>query len=134
MAKEIDAHSDIVRGLIEVPDLNAFASCSNDHTVKLWSMDGTHLADFKGHTGLVFNLYCLETGEVISASDDSTVKVWKPDLAECIQTIKLPQSAWSISQNKKGDLLVGCEDKSIYTFTRDWSRRDDVGPDYLKYE
>jgi phospholipase A-2-activating protein len=84
MAKSIDAHSDIVRGLIEVPELNAFASCSNDHIVKLWSMDGTHLADFKGHTGFVFNLDCLETGEVISASDDCTVKVWKPDLAECV--------------------------------------------------
>jgi phospholipase A-2-activating protein len=106
--KEIEAHTDCIRSLVEVPDLNAFASGSNDCTVKLWSMDGTHLADFKGHTGFVYSVDCLESGELVSASDDCTVRVWKADTANCIQTIQLPSSAWSITHNKKGDLLIGC--------------------------
>ena len=73
--------------MVEVPDINAFASGSNDNLVKLWSMAGTHLADFKGHTGFVFSVDCLESGELVSASDDCTVRVWKADTAECLQTV-----------------------------------------------
>jgi phospholipase A-2-activating protein len=40
MEKEIDAHEDIIRQFCEIPGLG-FASCSNDETVKLWSIDGT---------------------------------------------------------------------------------------------
>ncbi len=80
-----NAHEDIVRCFAEVPELNAFASCSNDETVKLWSLDGTHLMDYKGHNGFVFAVATLETGEVVSGGDDCTVKVWKDGV--CKQTI-----------------------------------------------
>jgi hypothetical protein len=45
----------------------------------------------------------------------------------------MPRTVWSVTHNMKGDLLVGCEDKTIKTFTRDWSRRDE-GADYANYE
>lgn len=32
-----------------------------------------------------------------------------------------------------GDIIVGCEDKSIKTFTRDYNRRDE-GKDFEVYE
>lgn len=76
MEKEFLAHDDIVRGFTEVPSLNAFASCSNDEVVKLWSLDGTHLLDYKGHTGFVFAIDTLPSGEIVSAGDDCTVKIW----------------------------------------------------------
>lgn len=47
--KEFKGHEDIVRGFVSVPQLHAFASCSNDETVKLWALDGTPLLDMKGH-------------------------------------------------------------------------------------
>ena len=31
-----------------------------------------------------------------------------------------------------GDIIVGCEDKKIRTFTRDTARQDD-GPDFTEY-
>lgn len=80
-----NAHEDIVRCFAEVPELNAFVSCSNDETVKLWSLDGTQLMDYKGHNGFVFAVATLETGEVVSGGDDCTVKVWKDGV--CKQTI-----------------------------------------------
>ena len=125
------AHDDIVRGFTEVPSLNAFASCSNDEIVKLWSLDGTHLLDYKGHTGFIFAIDSLETGEIVSASDDCTVKIW--DASVCKQTIQMPKTIWSVTHNKLGDLIVGCEDKSIRTFTRDLLRRDE-GPDFAQYQ
>lgn len=76
MEKEIMGHDDIVRGFIEVPQLNGFASISNDEVVKLWSMDGSHMMDFKGHGGFIFAVDCLESGEIVSAGDDCTVKLW----------------------------------------------------------
>lgn len=133
LEKEIEGHQDIVRGFTEVPQMNAFASCSNDEVVKLWSLDGTHLADYKGHRGFVLAVDTLESGELVSAGDDCTVKIWDNETAECKQTIQMPGSAWSVTHNKKGDLLVGCEDKSIRTFTRDWSRRCEDS-EYLDYQ
>ena len=76
MEKEIDAHDDIIRDFSEVPGLG-FASCSNDETVKLWSLDGTNLSVMKGHTGFVFSVMTLDSGEIVSASDDCTVRVWR---------------------------------------------------------
>lgn len=129
--REFLAHDDIVRGFVEVPQLNAFASCSNDETVKLWSLDGTHLMDFRGHQGFVFAVDCLETGEIVSGGDDCTVRVWKD--GACKQTVQMPRTVWTVTHNKFGDLIVGCEDKTIRTFTRDHSRRDD-GPDLVQYQ
>ena len=117
MEKEFMVHDDIVRGFSEVPSLNAFASCSNDEVVKLWSLDGTHLMDYKGHSGFVFAIDTLASGEIVSAGDDCTVKIW--DAGVCKQTIQMPRTIWSVTHNKKGDIIVGCEDKSIRTFTRD---------------
>ena len=54
-----------------------FASCSNDGLVKVWTLTGDHLYDLKGHTGFVFSICRLESGEIVSASDDCTVRVWK---------------------------------------------------------
>lgn len=41
--------------------------------------------DYKGHTGFVFAIDSLDSGEIISAGDDCCVKVW--DAGECKQTI-----------------------------------------------
>jgi phospholipase A-2-activating protein len=114
-----------------VPDLNAFASCSNDETIKLWSFDGTHMMDLKGHNGFIFAIDTLETGEIVSGGDDCTVKVWKD--GACKQTIQMPRSVWCITHNKFGDLIVGCEDKTIRLFTRD-TKRQEKGQELEEYE
>ena len=128
--KEWQAHDDIVRGFAPVPGLGCIASCSNDQTVKLWSLDGGHMMDLTGHTAFTFAIDTLDTGEIVSAGDDCVVKVW--DGGECKQTIQMPGTVWSVTHNKKGDLIIGCEDKSIRTFTRDKTRQD-VGPDFEEY-
>ena len=129
--KEFEAHDDIVRGFCEVPQIQGFASCSNDETVKLWAMDGSALQTLKGHTSFVFAIDCLPTGEIISAGDDCCAKVWKD--GACAQTIQMPKTCWSIKHNKMSDIIVGCEDKTIRIFTRDSTRADD-GPEFEKFE
>lgn len=121
MQKEIkNAHDDIIRQFSEVPGFG-FASCSNDETVKLWSIDGALLHTFSGHLGFVFAINTLITGEIVSGGDDCTVKVWTTD-GDCKQTISLPRTVWAITQNSLGDLIIGTEDYKIRTFTRDPAR------------
>jgi phospholipase A-2-activating protein len=81
MEKEIKAHDDIVRGFSSVPQMHGFASCSNDEVVKLWSLDGTNLLEYRGHSGFVFAIDTLESGEIVTGGDDCTVRVW--DHGEC---------------------------------------------------
>lgn len=85
----------------------------------------------KGHAGFVFAIDCLDSGEIVTGGDDCTVKVWEG--GECKQTIQMPRTVWSITHNKLGDLIIGCEDKSIKTFTRDQSRKN-TGDDCKVYE
>ena len=99
-----------------------FVSVSNDELVKLWSLDGQPLRTLNGHTGFVFTVKCLSTGEVASAGDDCTVKIWDVGTGECKQTIGLPRTVWSVTENSLGDLIIGSEDYKVRTFTRDHAR------------
>ena len=58
-----------------MPTQNLLASCSNDETIKLWTIDGGNIETLTGHTGFVFDVKALSTGELISGGDDKTVKV-----------------------------------------------------------
>ncbi len=98
-------------------------SCSNDETVKLWTIDGSNLGEMRGHNGFVFSVSVLDSGEILSASDDKTVKVWRD--GACVQTIDHPRTVWSVRKNHLGDIITGGEDYKVRTFTRDPARRDD---------
>lgn len=129
--KEWVGHEDIVRGFAEVPAINGFASVSNDETMKLWTLEGEKLMELKGHTGFIFAVDCLETGEIVTGGDDCTVKLWEN--GACKQTIQLPKTVWSVTHNQHNDILVACENKTVYCFTRDIERFD-MGDDFTKYE
>ena len=45
----------------------------------------------------------------------------------------MPNTVWSVTHNKLGDIVAGCADKTIRVFTRDVLRADD-GPEFEKYE
>lgn len=130
MEKEIDAHEDIIRDFCEIPGLG-FASCSNDETIKLWSIDGSQLSELRGHGGYVFSVTRLESGELASCSDDKTVKIWRDNT--CVQTIEHPRTVWNVAQNHLGDLITAGEDYKVRTFTKDRNRID-TGEALREYE
>ena len=51
--KKERAHADIIREIASVQQ-DGFLTCSNDETVKLWSLDGNELLCNRGHTSFVF--------------------------------------------------------------------------------
>jgi len=71
----------------------------------------------------VFSVCTLDSGEIVSSSEDCTVRVWRD--GECVQNIQHPRTVWSVQKNHLGDIITGCEDYKIRTFTRDFSRRDE---------
>ena len=108
LQKEIpNAHEDIIRGIVEIPGVG-FATCSNDQLVKIWTIDGQKLMTMTGHQGFVFGLCCLDSGEVVSGSDDCTVKVWKD--GTCVQTLNHSRTIWAVTKNHLGDLITASED------------------------
>eukprot|EP01065_Artemidia_motanka_P022497 TRINITY_DN2670_c0_g1_i1.p1 TRINITY_DN2670_c0_g1~~TRINITY_DN2670_c0_g1_i1.p1 ORF type:complete len:825 (+),score=358.99 TRINITY_DN2670_c0_g1_i1:64-2475(+) len=72
----------------------AFASASNDTTAIVWGLDGAALRVLVGHSNQVYSIACLPSGELVTGSEDRTVKVWAE--GQCTQTIPLPASVFSV--------------------------------------
>ena len=63
----------------------------------------------------------LPTGEIVSAGEDRSIKIWQN--GECIQTITLPAiSIWSVAVQPNGDIVCGSNDSDVRVFTRDRTR------------
>jgi len=89
--------------------------------VKAWTMEGEALATLSGHTSFVFGLASNPiTNELASGSEDKTVRIWRG--FECVQIINFPGTVWCVAYNHLGDLITGCEDYLMRTFTRDLLR------------
>lgn len=117
-------HTDAVRGLSILPegiDIG-FASCSNDSTVRLWTLGGDVLHQFDGHTSFVYSLASVpDTGSLVSSGEDRTVRVWED--GELVQTITHPAiSVWAVAAMPNGDIVTGCSDGLVRVFSRFESR------------
>ena len=117
--QSFQGHDDIIRQIIPIKDLG-FATCSNDESIKLWDLSGKLLQTMKGHNAYVYTIATSVYEEIVSGSEDNTVKVWKD--GAFIDSIAHPGSVWSIVTNSFGDIVTACEDKEVRVFTRDTTR------------
>lgn len=113
---------DVVRALCKVPHGHSsgaqIASASNDGIVRLWKLNGQQVAELQGHESFVYSLASLPSGELVSAGEDRTVRIWKG--SECVQTITHPAiSVWAVAVNREtGDIVSGASDGVARVFTR----------------
>ena len=113
---------DVVRALCRVPKNHPsgadIASASNDGSLRLWKLNGQQVAELHGHESFVYSLTSLPSGELVSAGEDRTVRVWKG--TECVQTITHPAiSVWTVAANPEtGDIVTGASDSIARVFTR----------------
>ncbi|TKA73392.1 hypothetical protein B0A49_06805 [Cryomyces minteri] len=125
--RTINGSSDVVRALCKLnsnhPSGAQFASAGNDAVVRLWTLDGTEVAQLHGHENFIYSLACLPNGDLVSSSEDRTVRVWRGD--QCIQTITHPAiSVWSVAACKSnGDIVTGASDRIVRVFSRDLERQ-----------
>ncbi|KAK0730116.1 PUL domain-containing protein [Lasiosphaeris hirsuta] len=121
--------ADVVRALCKLPtDLKGqhpsgaqFASAGNDSVIRLWKLDGTQVGSLYGHESFIYSLASLPTGEIASAGEDRTLRIWRGK--ECVQTITHPAiSVWTVASARNGDIVSGASDNIVRVFTRSAER------------
>ncbi len=71
-------HNDAIKCLLLLKDGNTLASASQDKTIKLWNIKtGKLIKTLEGHTDCVNSLALLANGQMISASADKSLIIWK---------------------------------------------------------
>jgi len=126
LLKSISGLPDVVRTLCKLPSDHptgaALASAGNDQVIRLWTRDGVEILQLHGHEAFIYSLAVLPNGDLVSSSEDRTVRIWRGQ--ECIQTITHPAiSVWSVAVcPESGDIVTGASDKIVRVFTRDPER------------
>lgn len=132
--KTIKGHTDVVRCFCKLPEGHwsgaAFASAGNDEVIRLWSFDGTPMGELDGHTAYIYSLAVLPNGNIVSSSEDRTVRIWRN--GQSIQTITHPAiSIWTVAAcPETGDIVSGASDNVIRIFSKDPERQAD--PESIK--
>lgn len=114
--------NDVVRALCKLPSSNStgahFASASNDGIIRLYTLQGQLVASLHGHESFIYSLAALPSGELVSSSEDRTVKIWNG--TQCVQTITHPAiSVWSVAAcSETGDIVTGASDRIARVFSR----------------
>ena len=125
----IKGHTDVVRCFCKLPPGHwsgaAFASAGNDEVIRLWTINGKQLAELDGHNAYIYSVTILSNGDIVSSSEDRTVKIWRD--GKCIQTITHPAiSIWTVTAcPETGDIASGASDNIIRIFSRDPERQAD---------
>ena len=101
-----------------------FASAGNDGTIRLWKLRSNQpIAELHGHENYIYSIAALSNGNIVSSSEDRTVKIWRD--TQCIQTITHPAiSVWCVAACKdNGDIVTGSSDNIVRVFSTDQSRQ-----------
>ena len=94
-------------------------------TVRTFTFQGDSLQTMQhSDGGFVYNVCTLTTGELVSVSEDTTLKVWKD--GQCTQTIQNPRGMWCVTALPNGDFITGCQDSVVRLFTRTAGRVADA--------
>lgn len=128
LVRTFQGGADVVRALCRLPANSSgahFASAGNDSIIRLWRLDGSEVAQLHGHENFVYSLAALSSGELVSSSEDRTLRVWRDN--QCVQTITHPAiSVWSIAVcAENGDIVSGASDKVVRVFSRSVERQAD---------
>jgi WD40 repeat protein len=83
-------HTDDVEMSVISPDETQVATASRDHLVRVFDIDGTLRVRMEGHNADVLSVEWTEEGrELITSSDDGTVRRWDAATGRLLQTIDL---------------------------------------------
>ncbi|XP_067931333.1 phospholipase A-2-activating protein-like [Watersipora subatra] len=118
----LKGHDDCVRGFAVV-NPREFLSCSNDSTVRKWSLKGHILQVFYSHMNYVYSVAMMpgSMADFVSVGEDRSLKVWRN--GDCVQTITHPAtSVWSVCVLPTGDIVTGSSDGVIRVFTNSEDR------------
>ncbi|TID13051.1 PFU-domain-containing protein [Venturia nashicola] len=126
LTRKLPPSPDIVRALCKLPPGHwsgaNFAAAGNDGLIRFWTLEGAMLGELSGHENFIYSLAVLPTGEVVSAGEDRSVRIWNH--GKCVQVITLPAiSVWGVAAcSETGDIVAGASDKKVRVFSRSTDR------------
>jgi len=95
-------------------DKATFASCSNDHSVRVWDL-ATRLctAFLAGHSDRVLAVAALSLHKLASSSADTTIKVWDLQTKSCLMTLDGHDDWVHDLAALSNDILVACSSSAL---------------------
>lgn len=93
--RSVNAHAKYVTKTLLSPDTRTLATCSADHTVKLWNTDDLQLErTLVGHQKWVWDCsFSADSAYLVTASSDHTAKLWDLSNGETIRQYNGHQKA-----------------------------------------
>ena len=119
--KVYTGHSNQIRKIIKQDD-NTIISCSDDATIRAWSLDSIEadcsyaLTDHEDKINDILLLDLYGNNTLISVSDDKSMRLWNLEMKECVNAIKTEDIQTSLGRLRNGKFMVGGEDGSINIF------------------
>jgi len=102
------------------PKIAVVATCSDDHTWKMWSIpEGQLVLSGEGHKDWVSGIDFHPRGALVATtSGDATVKIWDVEKEKCKHTLTdHNQAVWGCAFHDLGDFLVTCSmDQTVRAF------------------
>lgn len=129
----LDAHEDDVEMSVFHPSEPLIATASRDHRVRVFDFTGTLVATFTGHTADVISVEWSADGtELISSSDDGTIKRWSLADGSLLQDIDMDGvETDTVVLSPDGTIYAGNDEGKIVTVrpdgTRDVTAAHDAG-------
>ncbi len=101
LVNSFQAHSYWINRIKQSPfNSNYVATCSTDHTVKIWNVSSssnwTLITTYSQHTSYVEALEWLDKDTLASGSRDQTIKLWSLTTGQTKLTIKTNQDVFSL--------------------------------------
>ena len=119
--KIFTGHISQIRKIVKQDD-NNIISCSDDTTIKGWSLD-SYEADcsytLSGHEDKINDILLLDfynNYTLLSVSDDRTLRLWNLETKECDNAIKTGDIQTCLGRLRNGKFMVGGEDGSVTVF------------------
>ena len=119
--KIFTGHTNQIRKIIKQDD-NTIISCSDDATIRAWSLDSIEadcsyaLTDHEDKINDILLLDSYGNNSLLSVSDDKSLRLWNLEMKECENAIKTGDIQTCLGRLRNGRFMVGGEDGSVTVF------------------
>ncbi len=108
-------------------DETKLISCGGhlDKKIKIWNLDIFEcLRVLEGHLGAVYNLELTTEGNLLSCSDDETVKLWQIETGNLLKSIQFDYPVYCVKILTDNLFAIGLENGEIQI--NDWSKKESL--------